>query len=217
MNSKSIGLLACVAIISTSTFFSCTKDDDFPFGDDLSINSQVPMTRSGYDIITNPDDESWRKITLNEERENECSLYALTKMGVNNHITSPTRPADGLYDDMKGYARTIQMSNGDYYQGGPMEASVMLEVGRHFNLINQDMSFVENPVQESFFSEHKSQKMIVHYMKEDSNSGNMKDHYAYCDGVNLKKGRVSIVDSDGPSKVYFGDIQHVYYYENENQ
>lgn len=158
-------------------FFSCSKDnDDFYEGIDLSVDVNIPLTRvtgEGNQVL-NP---SYDDIP---EYEDECALYALAKLK-NNYGAGNT--AEDFYNSMKKYAH-----DNFGYEGGAMDMDVMLEVGRHFNLLSESTTFDgENSMTPSeYFSGGNRPKTIM-----------IEGHTAKFVLYNKNTDRVRYTDSEG--------------------
>ena len=86
------------SLVFTSAFFvaSCSSDDDFLMGNGLDINSQVPLTRSGdggtgASQEVNEDPSAKYKVPVEDD---ECGLWAITQMAVDNKIEINTGKTD---------------------------------------------------------------------------------------------------------------------------
>lgn len=208
-------LLTMFMILGMVSIVCCTEEAEFlPTNDNLSINSQIPMTRSGGEQIFGHDPR-----TLSHVEEDECGLYALVEVKKNdrNALTGekgqPT--ADEYYDRLKDYAKSLKDENDkSLYSGGAMTNDVLLQVGLRFNLIESQVSLGQfNKEQKySFFEDKGNEVKIILIMKRDQITGEMRPHYAKVDSYKKKTQTITYRDSDGLNqKIEAKDILGVFY------
>ena len=170
---------------------SCTNDDYSFFGDDdLNLNSQIPMTRSGSEQSTygpNVNEFSYG--------ENECCLVALVelqKQSMPNHSFCDTLTATNFYNSVKGYATSLQDDNGDpKYSGGYMDLDVFLEVGQHYNLINERTHFSNDAEKMDYFADEDNNPKVLHIDEYDEKKDSTYSHVARIISSNKKRGTVT--------------------------
>ncbi len=176
---------------------SCTGDNDLTGCSDLSIDMQIPMTRS-----TAPE-QFWNTENKTPVKEDECGLFALTEV----KKKTPNRGIDGYdsvseyYESMDDYARE------NYgYKGGAMDSETLYGVGKHYGLFTDSLFFSSENEPGLFFSNKENQQnaKIVCFQKEG------QDHYAKYDGID-KKGRVKYYDSDGYGSIDPKEVEGVMY------
>ena len=185
------------AVVSGSMFLgSCSVEDDYyPEELVLDINDQIGRKRSmsGEGIFTDPY-ASYGKIPVNED---ECALFALTsiKEKDNEGWYSSGTNAEDYYYNLYDYA-----SENLGYEGGSMKPSMMLEVGKHFDLITGLKSFGNAQDAASYFNTNKGIKII-----------NIEGHTAKFVSYNAKKQEVKYSDSKGTHTCPVGDVISVFY------
>lgn len=208
-------LLTMFMILGMVSIVCCTEEAEFlPTNDNLSINSQIPMTRSGGEQIFGHDPR-----TLSHVEEDECGLYALVEVKKNdrNALTGekgqPT--ADEYYDRLKDYAKSIKdENNNQVYSGGAMTNDILLKVGQRFNLIGNNVSLelLSNEQKNSFFKNNGKDVKIVLIMKRDQITGELRPHYAKVDSYSKKSQTITYRDSDGLNqKIEAKDILGAFY------
>lgn len=175
---------------------------------DLSIDMQIPMTRSA-----DPESpQSWN--TENETRrktpvyEDECGLFALTEVKKRNRdaftVEHSDQTASQYYDGLK---KTAADSCG--YKGGAMTANEMLVVGRKYGLLT-GMDMFDGDTQPGDYFNNKANRnnaRIACFQKEG------KDHYAKINSIDAKAGVVRYTDSDGDNVIDINKLEGVMYYD----
>lgn len=201
-------ILLCVLVYALG---SCTGDNDFIGSDDLSLNMQIPMTRS-----TNP--ESPQEILTEEQRkkkqretpvyDDECGLLALTEVKKRNGNVftdgDPNNTAAKYYERMREYGR--EACN---YDKGAMTASTMLTIGQKYDLLTGMVDFRDgiSPIDYFANKENRKNARIVCFQKDG------QGHYAKVDRTNMKTGKVFYTDSTGTHEVEMDQIEGVLYYD----
>ncbi len=184
----SIGL----TVLSAIAFSGCNQDDDLPTIGDLSISSQVPMTRSSGEQVINPDPN---KLTRNGE--NECGIMALVDLQRELHGSfgtgSNTKTADQFYDKLKKDAETMEKEDGTpwNYKGGFMDLELFLQVGKKNELLSERKNFSNNDEKHKFFEDKNNTPKIILIDKMNEKTGMIEQHVAHITYINRKKGTVN--------------------------
>lgn len=176
------------------------------FDTDLSIDSQVPMTRSTAPETPQPwgDEDSERRKT--PVFEDECGLYALTEVKKRDKNAFTVN-----YDDMTAsdyyYKLKKCAANSCGYQGGAMAASEMLVVGKKYGLLTGMNMFGGDTRPADYFADeaNRNKAMIVCFQKDG------RDHYAKIDEISINSGVITYRDSDGSGSISMDKIQGVMY------
>lgn len=198
---KYIYVIATACAVTSGSMFlgSCSAEDDYyPEELVLDINDQIGRKRSmsgeGDGIFTDDPYASYGKIPVNED---ECALFALTsiKEKDNEGWHSSGTNAEEYYYNLYDYA-----SEKFGYEGGSMDASTMLEVGKHFDLITGIESFGSAQDAANYFTTNKGIKII-----------NIEGHTAKFVSYDAKKQEVKYYDSEGPHTCPVGDVISVFY------
>ena len=185
-NKKKVTLLTlCLLSVLTYMLGSCSGDNDLTGSSDLSINMQIPTTRSA-DPET-PIDINPNNIRTIPIREDECGLYALTGLMGDRYGFNINHTANDFYEQLNTCARD---SCG--YKGGEMKASTMLTVGQRYGLLTGMEMFDDNTRPEDYFNneENAGNARIACFQKDG------RGHYAKITEVNKEKGYVRYSDSD---------------------
>ncbi|MDE5561232.1 MAG: hypothetical protein K2J00_05445 [Bacteroidaceae bacterium] len=178
----STGLIALGAI----TFVGCSQEDAFWFDDDLSINSQVPLTRG-------ESEQTLGTINYNlfSYGENECCLIALVEMKGKKREFDATYSAQSCYNDIKEYATSLMDEDGNpRYEGGAMDLEVFLEVGRNFNLINERKHFNNDEEKMEYFLDKKCKPQAINIDVWNEEKKIMESHVARVESVKRKSGTI---------------------------
>lgn len=190
------------AILGIMTFVSCSQEDWVLPNDDLSINFQVPLTRgaSEQDIkIEDPNQFSYGK--------DECCLVALVELSGDKSKFSSTDPAKDRYTAISGYAKGLVDEDGNSrYTGGAMDLEVFLEVGKHFKLINERVTFNNKDEVEAYFSDKKNDPKVIRIDVWDETTQKYVSHVATVHYINRKKGMVEYNTRTKSGKVVHAEI-----------
>lgn len=205
MKQKFFAVSAVTVAVCATFFVSCNPDSDFLGGDDLSINSQVPMTRANSEQFVGDINKIRRQTPVYED---ECGLFALTEVRKRDRnaftVEYDTQTASEYYDRLKQRA-----TDSCGYQGGAMNADDMLFVGQQFGLLTGRTMFNGGNQSEEYFNQSDNIKKarIVCFQKKG------KGHYAKIDRI--RNNKVEYVDSEGTGSVNINEIDGVMYYEKK--
>lgn len=203
-----------LCLLSTLIYIlgSCSGDNDLTGSSDLSINMQIPTTRSA-------DPEAPQQFMTEEQRkkkqretptiDNECGLYALTevKKRDGNAFTDGdmNNTAEAYYERMREYSKK---NNG--YNKGAMTSSTMLAIGKEFNLLTGMTDFSQESSPNEYFSqeENRENARIIFFQKEG------KGHYAKVNKVDSKNGKVYFLDSTNHNgSIEINKVEGVMFYD----
>ena len=212
-NKKKVTLLTlCLLSVLTYMLGSCSGDNDLTGSSDLSINMQIPTTRSA-------DPETPQQYMTDEQRkkkqretpiyDDECGLYALTEVKKRDGNAfadgDENNTASAYYETMREYAK----KNNDYDKGA-MTSSTMLAIGKEFNLLTGMMDFSQESSPNEYFSEKENREnaRIIFFQKDG------EGHYAKVNKVDSKKGEVYFLDSTNKNgTIEIDKVEGVMYYD----
>ena len=200
-NNKNKVTLLTLCLLSALTYIlgSCSGDNDLTGSNDLSINMQIPTTRSADPEAP----QFWNSENKTPVNEDECGLFALTEV----KKKYPNRGIDG-YDSVSEYYKSMNdYAQKNYgYKGGAMDIETLYGVGKHYGLFTDSLFFSSENEPGVFFSNKENQQnaKIVCFQKEG------QDHYAKYDGID-KEGRVKYYDSDGYGSIDPKEVEGVMY------
>jgi len=176
-------------------FASCSSDDDFIVDNNLDINSQIPLTRGGFDINPGPNDFRWD--------QDECCLIALVKkkkQQMPGHRFTEQYPMSKCYEDLKTEAVKMDKKNhpNDHYNGeGPMPTDLFETLGVSEGILTGQAS-------DSLLNDPKEQNLIVKINIHDEKTNTDQKHVGRVVGRTYKK------DENDPDKEVVDEIKVEY-------
>ena len=126
------------ALVSVVAFMlaSCSADDDFvPSNADIDIDSQVPLTRAGIDVNTDPNHVNYQ--------DGECCLKTLIELKKKKTTFTEDNTAQDYYDRLKSKAVEMDKKNhpNDGYTGeGQMPVDLFVSVAQDEDLLDSEAS-----------------------------------------------------------------------------
>lgn len=200
---KLMSLCSIFTIISFS-FACCNNDNEHIPGGDLSIESNVPLTRATGETIWETD---YNKIP---NAENECCLVALVEVkqqSMENHTFTSEYTAEEYYYRVKDYACSLKDENDKpLYSGGEMDLEVFLNVGQKFNLINDRHNLSSDSEREKYFNIKKKTPKIIHINVPDPKTGEPMSHVAKVNSVDYKRSLITYSTPDGPTTIALSEV-----------
>ena len=189
-----------LAVFMAAMATSCTNDDYSFFGDDdLNLNSQIPMTRSGEPESNSPNG------TVNEDyirgaiplEENRCYFYALTDIKSRNLLGTPLKPSYGDTPQQtieKNYNEIVNKATEDPSKYGwdkdSMTVSGFAQLGVDLGLFDKNRPCITDPSEiERIVNDRKARGSVaaVSMRVWDSSENKVAGHFA----------RVSSIDKNG--------------------
>ncbi len=175
------------AILGIMTFVSCSQEDWVLPNDDLSINSQVPLTRGASE----QDIHQQRDYSIFSYGKDECCAIALVELTGEKRTFDSQYSASDCYNGIMKYAKSLTDENGiPRYTGGAMDHDLFLEIGQHYKLINERITFNNKEEVEAYFSDKKNNPKVIRIDVWDETTQKYVSHVATVDSINRKKGTV---------------------------
>lgn len=177
---------------------SCTNDDYSFFGDDdLNLNSQIPMTRSGEPESNSPNG------TVNEDyirgaiplEENRCYFYALTDIKAHDYFKEAIRPAcddespsekiDNFYRKVVNTAKKDSLKYG--WDKDSMTTSGFAQLGVDMELFDKKRPCITDPSEiEQIVNDPDARESVaaVSMRVWDSSENKVAGHFARVSSIN---------------------------------
>lgn len=180
---SSIPFIGCILI--------CSCSNNYEFNDsDLSIDSQIPITRSSSEGGGVEDAE-----TKNKEiphNSNECPLFSLTELWIEKRLKDDSdyfkHPFQTAKDYYNGLKSTIENnpSKYDWIPGSNegMKTSEFEKLGKEKGLLGDFKQFATADEMKQWLSNDKNRKNVaVVFSFTDDEDGNQVGHYARVKGI----------------------------------
>ena len=187
-------------------FISCNSNEDYLTDEDLSINSQVQLTRSATEQFINPDPN---KFSFGED---ECCLVTIVKLK-QHQIGGFTddNTATEFYENAKQYAMSLRdEDNNQRYTGGTMPLDVFLDMGKHFGLFDKRQDLSNDSKRDEYFSNKGNKPKVLRTYIIDKKTGERRAHVARITSIDRSKCTVTYTDANSKQVVKFSEIDAVW-------